>query len=282
MKIALASGKGGTGKTTMAVALARAARSPVRLLDCDVEGPNCHLFIKPVLERSEIVTVSVPVVDKNLCKPCGKCAEICRFNAIASIKLAPLFFPELCHACGGCIQVCPENAIGEIQRDVGLLECGSSDGLEFIQGRLMIGEAMATPVIKAVKRYQSDELLTLIDCPPGTACPFAAAVRGCDYVLLVTEPTPFGLHDLKLAVATLRRMGIAAGVIVNRCVDRDNMIAAYCREENIPLHLQVPEQRRIAEASSRGRMLLEVAPEFGSKLREVLQMVTERISGGQR
>jgi MinD superfamily P-loop ATPase len=200
MIISIASGKGGTGKTTIATNLAVSVESAAQLLDCDVEEPNSHLFIQPVFEDVLTITTPVPDVDMEKCSLCGKCAEICRFNAIVMLGETVLPFHELCHSCGGCIEVCPEKAITEAGRELGTIEKGHRNGLEFVHGKLRIGEAMAPPLIKKVREYTRPGALTIIDAPPGTSCPVIAAMKGSDFVLLVTEPTPFGLYDLKLAV----------------------------------------------------------------------------------
>ncbi|VGO22383.1 ATP-binding protein [Pontiella sulfatireligans] len=273
MKIAIASGKGGTGKTTISCALAFAATGPVRLLDCDVEEPNSHFFIQPKIEQTETVFSLVPQVDPEKCTGCGECSRVCQFSAIASLGKKTLVFPELCHSCGACARICPTGAIEETQKEIGLLEIGRHGEVEFVSGLMNVGHAMSPPVIRAVKKHALEEGLTLIDCPPGTSCPFVTAVKGCDIALLVTEPTPFGLHDLKLAVETLRELGLPFAVAVNRANGENNRISEYCSEENIPLVLQIPEDRRVAEAYSRGQTLTTVLPE----LRETLAALPEKL-----
>ena len=219
MNVAIASGKGGTGKTTVATNLAVTAAASgreVQVLDCDVEAPNAHLFLKPEIERSEAVSVPVPEVDEEKCTACGECGRICQYSAIVSLKTKPLVFPELCHGCGGCALVCPEGAITEGLREVGVVEEGSAGGVRFAGGKLRIGEAMAPPLIRAVKERALDDALVIVDAPPGTSCPVIEAVRGADFVLLVTEPTPFGLNDLAIAVDTVRKLGLPFAVVVNR------------------------------------------------------------------
>ena len=208
MIISIASGKGGTGKTTVATNLAVSIGSDVQLLDCDVEEPNAHLFIDPVIEQSKKVYTPVPKIDEEKCNFCKKCAEICRFKAIAVIKEIVLTFPELCHSCGGCVEVCPENAITETGRELGVIETGHRNSLAFVHGRLRVGEAMSPPLIREVRSQTRSDQLTIIDAPPGTSCPVIAAMKGTDFVLMVTEPTPFGLHDLKLAVEAVKLLEI--------------------------------------------------------------------------
>ena len=261
--IAIASGKGGTGKTTVAVHLAAALVSQkrtVQYLDCDVEEPNGHLFLKPSIDSSETVGIPVPAVDAATCTSCGKCAEVCEFNAIAMLK-KPLVFPELCHGCGACTLVCPVGAIREEPRAIGVVESGRAGSLAFAQGRLNVGEPMAPPLIRAVKAMRNPDAIALLDAPPGTACPVVATVRGADFVVLVTEPTPFGLHDLALAVATLRPMGRPLGVVLNRA-DGDRRVQDFCRDQNLPLLAELPDDRRVAETYARGELLFERLPEW--------------------
>jgi MinD superfamily P-loop ATPase len=274
MILAVASGKGGTGKTTVAVALALTAPAPARLLDCDVEEPNCHIFLKPRVERGESVGIPVPVVDEAKCTACGECGGICEYSAIVSLKTRPLVFPELCHGCGGCAKVCPEGAIREVEQEIGVVEVGARDGVAFVQGRLNVGSPMSPPLIRAVKRHATGEGTTIIDCPPGTSCPVVAAVRGSDFVLLVTEPTPFGLHDLRLAVETMRELALPFAVVLNRADAGDDRVDAYCAAEGIPVLLRIPDSRRIAEAYSRGADLLEARP----ALRGAFAALHERIA----
>lgn len=266
MKLAIASGKGGTGKTTLSCALAFSVLDPVRLLDCDVEEPNSHFFIRPDILRKEPVHSLVPKVDAAKCTGCGECGRVCQFSAIVPLGKTTMVFNELCHSCGGCMRICPTGAITEIPKEIGQIEIGKHRHIEIVSGSLHVGQAMSPPLIRAVLRHADDDTLTLIDCPPGTSCPFVTAVRPADVVLLVTEPTPFGLHDLKLAIATLRELGKPFAVAVNRSNESRNRISEYCGEENIPLVLQIPEDRRVAEAYSRGETLTAVLPELRAKL----------------
>jgi len=280
MQIAIASGKGGTGKTTIATNLALTLRGEgkrVRYLDCDVEEPNGHIFLKPQIQWSEVVSIPVPYVDPARCNGCGQCGHICQFSAIVCINQKALTFPELCHGCGGCTLICPEKAISETPREVGLVEEGSQDGVEFVQGKLRIGEAMAGPLIREVKRHILTEGLTIIDVPPGTSCPVIEAIKGVDFVLLVTEPTPFGLHDLKLAVEVVRALDIPLAVLLNRCDLGDGTLRAYCSEEKIDILCEIPEDRRIALAYSRGEMVIRAVPEYLPKLRALLAAMREQM-----
>jgi len=266
-RIAIASGKGGTGKTTVAVNLAwvLAARGvAVQYLDCDVEEPNGHLFLDPQIESTDAVGIPVPVVDESKCTACGTCAKVCPYHAIAVLK-KPLVFPELCHGCGGCTLACPAGAIREEPRAIGVVEAGNAGGMRFAQGRLNVGEAMAPPLIRAVKRRALAAGVVLLDAPPGTACPVVTAVRDSDSVLLVTEPTPFGLNDLELAVATVRQLGLPCGVVVNRADVGDGRVRSYCETEGICIVAELPDDRGAAEAYSRGQLLVEVLPEWRTR-----------------
>ena len=273
MIVAIASGKGGTGKTTLAVNLAAVIGKGVRLLDCDVEEPNAHIFLRPEITGRELACIPVPSIDRNLCTACGKCAEACQFKAIAAMKSKPLIFEELCHGCGGCIRVCPRRAISEKPRPIGVVEMGGTRGIQWVHGKLNVGEAMAPPLIREVKKHAGGQGLTLIDCPPGTSCPVIAAMRGADFVVLVTEPTPFGLHDLALAVETVREVGLPMGVVINRADAGDERVVNYCMAEGIEVLAQIPDSRDFAEAYAHGKMICEVSPDF----RAVMQALANRI-----
>jgi MinD superfamily P-loop ATPase len=281
MTIAIASGKGGTGKTTVAVNLALAAPGPVRLLDCDVEEPNCHIFLNPGIHSREIVGIPVPAVDETKCTACGQCGSICQYHAIVSLKTKPLVFPELCRGCGGCAKICPEGAISETEHEIGVVETGSRGAIDIVQGRVKVGAPLSPPLIRAVKRHRGDGGTAVIDCPPGTSCPVIAALRGSDFIVLVTEPTPFGLHDLTLAVETARRMGIPFAVLVNRADSGDERVAKYCRREEIRVLLEIPEDRRVAEAYSRGRAAVEAVPEYRGVFRRLWNDI-EETAGSRR
>lgn len=278
MVISIASGKGGTGKTTVATNLALSVGDGVQLLDCDVEAPNAHLFIRPVFEKTEIITTPVPVVDEKKCDHCGKCAEICQFKAIAVIGGTVLSFPELCHSCGGCTAVCPTGAITETGRELGIIRKGYSNGLELVHGELRVGEAMSPPLIHKVRDYSHPKKLTIIDAPPGTSCPVIAAVKDSHFVLLVTEPTPFGLHDLELAVSAVQLLGIPCGLVINRSDVGDDGVEAYAKRKNVPILMKIPFNRRIAEAYSRGKTIVEVLPGYKRKFLSLLKNIDERIN----
>ena len=282
MIISIASGKGGTGKTTIATNLALSLGPDVQLLDCDVEEPNAHLFIHPTFEKTETITTPVPKVDEEKCTLCGKCGEICQFKAIVVIGETVLPFHELCHSCGGCMAVCPENAITETGRELGIIEQGHKNGLQFIHGRLRIGEAMSPPLINKVRSFTLPGKLTIIDAPPGTSCPVIAAMKDTDFILLVTEPTPFGLHDLKLAFEAVKILGIPCGLVINRSDMGDDRVRAYAEKEGLPVLMEIPFDRGIAEAYSRGEALVEVMPEWKTKFLELEQHMRAMVNGQER
>jgi MinD superfamily P-loop ATPase len=278
MIISIASGKGGTGKTTVATNLALSVKADVQLLDCDVEEPNAHLFIHPSFEKTETITTPIPEVDEDKCTLCGKCGEICQFKAIVLIGETILTFPELCHSCGGCLEACPEGAIREMGRDLGVIERGRRNGLEFIHGRLRVGEAMSPPLIRVVRSYTRPDTLTIIDAPPGTSCPVIAAMKGADFVLLVTEPTPFGLYDLKLAVGAVKLLGIPCGLVINRSDMGDDQVKQYASRKGIRVLMEIPFDRRIAEAYSKGEALVGVLPEWREKFLELYRLIEEMLT----
>jgi len=269
MIISVASGKGGTGKTTVATNLAAALGQGVRLLDCDVEEPNAHLFLHPDLQDVQDVTTFIPKIDDERCTGCRKCAEICRFRALAVVAGKVLVFPELCHSCGGCVEVCEEGAGLDGRRALGTVESGTAGNILFSHGRLRVGEAMSPPLINAVRRGGGNNGITIIDAPPGTSCPVIAATRGVDFVLMVTEPTPFGLHDLKLGVEAVRTLGIPCGLVINRADIGDNGVCEYAAKENIPVLLEIPFERKIAESYSTGRLIVHVMPEWKERFRQL-------------
>ena len=275
MIISVASGKGGTGKTTVSTNLALSIGSGVQLLDCDVEQPNAHLFINPVFERTESVSTPVPDIDMDKCTLCGKCGDICEFKAIVVVGETVLPFEELCHSCGGCMAVCPEGAITEKGRELGILEKGHCNGVEFIHGKLRVGEAMSPPLIQKVLSCTNPAKLTIVDAPPGTSCPVIETMKPADFILLVTEPTPFGLHDLKLAVGAARILNIPCGLVINRCDMGDEKVKAYAANENLPVLMEIPFDRRIAEAYSRGDMIVDVMPEWKEKFQELYKKIKE-------
>lgn len=273
MIISVASGKGGTGKTTVATNLALALEKHVALLDCDVEEPNAHLFLQPEIENEQRVFTPIPAIDSQKCTYCKKCAEICRFNALTVVGNQVLVFPELCHSCGGCLIICPEGAVSESGRELGVVETGHRQGITFVHGRMRIGEAMSPPLIKKVRMAEGTEKVTIIDAPPGTSCPVITAMKGADFVLMVTEPTPFGLHDLILAVEAVKLLGIPSGLVINRSDIGDRRVHDYAAEENIPVLLDIPFDRQIAEAYSQGKTMVEEMPEWRERFLGLYQRI---------
>ncbi len=287
MVIAVASGKGGTGKTTIAVSLAqylsKKKEIPVLISDADVEAPNAHLFLNPDFSEEKAVEQNVPQVDQDLCNGCGICADVCQFNAIVLLKDKPKVFPSLCHGCGSCTRQCPEGAIEEIPRAIGRLDRGfSRAGLQLRQGLLNEGEPMAVPVIAALKKWQKDPSpgVEIVDSPPGASCPVVEAVRGADYVLLVTEPTPFGLHDLKQALQVTRELGIEAGVIINRAGIGEEDIHGFCQENGVPVVLEIPLDRKIGEGLARGKGLLDIDPQYQDQFAVLWRAIGASGKGG--
>jgi MinD superfamily P-loop ATPase len=275
MIISIASGKGGTGKTTVAVSLAFVLKevTPVQFLDCDVEEPNAHFFLRPHIEQNQTVYIPVPDILEEKCTYCGKCAEICVYNALAVLKDTVLVFPELCHGCGGCTLLCPEKAIREKGHRIGIIESGTADSISFAHGKLDIGQAMSPPLIRALKKHLKTGKTVIIDSPAGTSCPVVESVKGSDITLLVTEPTPFGLNDLQLAVETLRELKIPLAVIVNRSDGKDRLIRDYCREQNIPVLLAIPLDRTIAEAYSEGKTIIDTHPSYKDRFLDLSEKI---------
>ncbi len=290
MIVAVASGKGGAGKTTVATSLAmsitadyqtHSPESPL-FLDCDVEAPNAHLFLKPVFRRREEVGILIPQVDETRCTFCGRCAEVCQFHAIAVIGQKTLVFPELCHGCGSCALNCPERAISEKLAVMGVLEAGSTPaGINFARGVMNVGEAMAVPIIKQLKKWapMTAKQTVIVDVPPGTSCPVVESSRGADFLLLVTEPTPFGLHDLKLAAQLARELEIPAGVIVNRDGIGDAQVDDFCHEKGLPILMRIPFARSIAEGIAQSRPLVEIQPEYHAKFHQLYRQIVQVTQG---
>ncbi len=277
MIISVASGKGGTGKTLVATSLAFSLKNKHReqFIDCDVEEPNGHIFLKPVITGSEAVCIQVPEIDKEKCTYCGRCAEVCVYHAIAVLTRHVMVFPNLCHGCGACSYLCPEKAISEVGREIGVVECGHSDGVEFVQGRLNVGEAMPTPVIRRVKAKTNRDGIVIIDVSPGTSCPVVESIKDSNFCLLVTEPTPFGLNDLILAVETVKELEVPCGVIINRAGVGDRKVEEYCLREGIPVLLTIPLDTEIARLNSRGITLVEGIPQWKESFVELFNRIQE-------
>ena len=278
MRIAIASGKGGAGKTTIATTLAVAAAARGRAtvyVDCDVEAPNGHLLLRPRIEHRHAVSRLVPVVDRDRCDGCGACGRACQFGAIVCVGGAVVVYPNLCKSCGACLAACDRGAIGEAAQMIGVVETGCAGALRFVQGVLDVGQARCIPVIDAAKAaIGADDELVVIDAPPGTSCPMVAAVRGSDLVILVAEPTPFGLADLTIAADALRLMGLPAAVVINRSDVGDQRVRRFCDERGLPVIAEVPYSQALAQAYASGD-LAGIGQALGAAPQRLLQWIDD-------
>jgi MinD superfamily P-loop ATPase len=290
MKLVVASGKGGTGKTTVATSLALSlSREPqkshrVQFLDCDVEAPNAHLYLNPVIDRHLEAVIHIPKINHDLCTGCGKCAEVCQFHALAIIRNKVILFPQLCHGCGSCTSNCPEGVLTEMPRSIGRMEAGAVDGnMQFARGTLTISEPMPTPIIRQLKRWAliHTETIAILDAPPGASCPVVAALRGSDFALLVTEPSPFGLHDLKQVVEIVRELKIPCGVLINRDGIGNRDVETFCEIEKLPVLMRIPFDRTIAAGISAGKTLIEIEPAYEKAFQNVYEDICAIIAGRQ-
>jgi MinD superfamily P-loop ATPase len=274
MKIAVLSGKGGTGKTTVSASLA-VSSIPCQYIDCDVEEPNGYIFLKPHIKSTNPVNVLVPKIEKDKCNGCGICAKTCQFNAIAVVKGNVLLFPEICHHCGACAIACPKNAIREVERKIGVIEMNEDE--TFLQGRLNVGEPISVPIISELRNRMKNDMPVILDCSPGASCAVVESIGGCDYCILVTEPTPFGLHDFKIAVQLVRKMGIPFGVVLNKASDSSTIIHDYCRDEGIEILLEIPFSQEIAKAYSKGILPAQDSVLWKGKFKELYEKIEVKI-----
>lgn len=278
MIISVASGKGGTGKTTVAVSLALSIDN-VQFIDCDVEEPNAHIFLKPQIKKQEKAFILVPEIDEPKCVYCGKCAQVCVYNALAVLpgqdgkKGTTLVFAYLCHGCGACSALCPKNAIKEVKREIGVVKIGYCGRMEFVDGTLNVGEAMSPPLIRQAKEHIDPEKNVIIDAPPGTSCPVVSSVRSSDFCVLVTEPTPFGLNDLILAVGVLRKIKIPFGIVINRADLGNSKTEEYCFQENIPVLMRIPFRKEIAVAYSKGEPIVKEFPAYKKEFQNLFNAI---------
>lgn len=287
MKIAIASGKGGTGKTTVATSLALSLMGShqVKLLDCDVEAPNAHIFLQPVIEKSIPAVIQIPKINSTICTLCGRCVEVCQFHALAKVGKVIMVFPQLCHGCGSCTWNCPEGAIEEIPNPIGVIEMGkTANGINFSHGNLTISEPMATPIIRQLKKYDhfinQEDSITILDAPPGASCSVVETLRAVDFAVLVTEPTPFGMHDLKQILGILEELKIPSGVIINREGIGDEELEWFLKENQIPVLMKIPFEREIAFGIAAGRALIDIYPRYQKKFLEVFDQITELVEEG--
>lgn len=278
--VTIASGKGGTGKTTVAVNLALSLEK-VSLFDCDVEAPNAHLFLEPGPLTTIPVELPVPVINQDRCSFCNKCAEFCEYNALFVGKDRVLVYDEMCHSCGGCTLVCPESAISETNKEIGVLHYGDANGIQLAYGELNIGEPSGIALIKQLKSRADPNGINIIDAPPGTACPVIETVDESDFIVLVTEPTPFGIHDLSMAVEVVNRLGIPHGIVVNKHVGGNELARQYSQKSGIPILLEIPFSRNIAELYSRGIPFTIGVESWTEQFTRLYEKIEEMVKGAE-
>ncbi len=286
MKIAIASGKGGTGKTTLSTNLASylAEKQEVVLTDLDVEEPNSGLFIEADLVHEEDKFKMVPEWIEDKCTLCGICQEVCNFHAVIQLGKMIMVFPELCHGCYACSELCPESTLPMVPKKMGELKHFKTDRLNFVESRLIIGEEQAVPLISQTQKYIDehfdDNTIKIFDSPPGTSCPVIEATKDADFIILITEPTPFGFHDLKLAVETMKELKKDFGIVLNRYGIGNDDVIDYCKKENIPLLATIPNDRRIAELYSKGQLIYKEVPEVRDELDKIITHISTLMKGG--
>ena len=281
MRIAFASGKGGTGKTTLATNMAAVIAKEyddILYADTDVEEPNGHIFLKPVINDTVDVKIPVPVIDESKCTVCGECAKLCEYNALAILGKKVVVFDSLCHSCGACVELCPERAITEQQRSIGSITRGSAGRVRFISGCLKIGEALSPPLIRTLKNLITDTGTTIIDAPPGTSCPVVESVHGCNFVVLVTEPTPFGLSDLELAYGLTQELHIPSGVVINRCDLGDSSARSWIESKGMEVLLEIPFRRQTAEEYSNGNLSCDTDQAFSDMMKALYAKILRTVA----
>ena len=279
MKIAIASGKGGTGKTFVStnLAFALSETGQVSLVDCDVEEPNSYLFLNPEIKEQQDITIKVPVIDNSKCTGCRLCSTHCEFHALITVKDKTYVFEDLCHGCGFCMRICPEGAIGEKDKVIGEFSYGFVGSMDFYMGKMRVGTELATPVIRFVKNQVKDKGVVIFDSPPGTSCPVVETIEDCDFVVLVTEPTPFGLNDLRLAVEAVKSLGLRFGVVENRAMEGVNIVRDYLAENGIPLLSEIPLDREIAEVYSHGKLVVREIPSYRDRFLKIYDEILKRV-----
>jgi MinD superfamily P-loop ATPase len=287
MIVSVASGKGGTGKTTVTASLASVWDGPVHAVDLDVEEPNLHLFLNPDIASTEKACMPVPVVEEAICTHCSACSDLCQFKAISDLKTLVLTFPEMCHGCGGCMAVCPEKAISEGTRELGEISWGDAGRVGFLMGRLRVGEAMSPPLMRRVKA-KLDQMLAskggdaILDAPPGVSCPAVNAVIDSDVIVLVTEPTPFGFYDFELAWRAFSPFKKPMGAVINRAGLGNDAVYGFCRDKGIPILAEIPYDRMIAEAYSQGNIIAETSPELQELFVSLMAAIRDLANQGCR